>query len=187
MGGRRENVYSQPGCSEDGEKGFFFLFFYCLLSFCWGMDSAGGYYIFNLKKKKYSRREIFFSLPCRVVLNYFSWPSQLTTELFLCTGSQRGDKKPGQRKRTSDALVRDEPRALWSGPQSCAGRGASSPWELGRDRHRQTQRKTERKETDSAHMRTCAWEESGINTPPARPTSPVNPYPSPSHLKASTK
>lgn len=46
---------------------FFVCLFYCLLSFCWGMDSAGGYYIFNLKKKKsILEGKYFFPFPAEL-------------------------------------------------------------------------------------------------------------------------
>ena len=66
-------------------------------------------------KKKYSRREIFFPLPCRVLLNYFSWPSQLTS----CLSTQSSSFVLGRGWGAGLKLRRQETRAAKEDLRCC--------------------------------------------------------------------
>ena len=89
------------------EKRVFFCFFTvcCLFLGGWTVQVVT---ISLILKKKYSRREIFFSLPCRVVLNYFSWPSHLTS----CLSTQSSSFAPGLKEETRNQGSERGPRML---------------------------------------------------------------------------
>ena len=150
MGGRRMFIHDLGALKMQKRVCLFFLTVCC--PFLGGGWAVGVVNTSLILKKKYSRREIFFPLPCRVLLNYFSWPSQLTSCLstqsssfVLGRGWGAGLKLRRQETRAAKEDLRRclrtaEPRALGSWAQSCAGQGASSPWEPGRGRQTQTDR-----------------------------------------------
>lgn len=97
------------GALKTEKRVFCFFFFFtvcCLFLGGWTVEVVNTSLI--LKKKKYSRREIFFSLPCRVVLNYFSWPSQLTS----CLSTQSSSFVLGLKEETRNQGSERGPQTL---------------------------------------------------------------------------